>query len=97
MAYQVALTAIFSNLENMTYVSEVFSGVNNFTREIQNITRDEIRESRVLIKPYIREKMIPSDSKRFEMLENFVDLLETEGSIEGLVLNLGKSDPLMTP
>ena len=97
MAYHGALTAIFSNLENMTYVSEVFSDVNDFPREIQNITRDEIRESRLLIKPYVREKMIPSDSKRFEILESFVDLLEQGGSIESWVLNLGKSDPLMTP
>jgi len=57
-----ALAAIFSNLENETYVKEILSDVKDFIREIQDITTGEIHRSRDLIRPYTRKEMIHSDT-----------------------------------
>ena len=66
MAYYGTLTAIFSNMENETYVKEVFSDVKDFIREMQDISQEEIRKSRILIKPYASKEMVRSDVKRSE-------------------------------
>ena len=92
-----ALTAIFSNMENETYVREVLSGVKDFIREIQDITPEEIRRSRDLIRPYRRKEMVRSDAKRTEILEEFVDLLEDGCSVEDWLFKLNFSNPIMTP
>jgi hypothetical protein len=88
MAHYGALTAIFSNMENEMYVKEVFSDVKDFIREMQDISQEEIRKSRILIKPYANKEMIRSDVKRSEFLENFVALLEDGCSIEGWIADL---------
>ncbi len=55
MAHYGALTAIFSNMENETYVKEALSDVKDFIREMQDITPEEIRRSRDLVRPYMPE------------------------------------------
>jgi len=97
MAHYGALTAIFSNMENETYVKEVLSDVKDFIREIQDITPEEIRRSRDLIRPYMRKEMVFSDAKRMEILEEFVDLLEVGCSVEGWLFKLNFSNAIMTP
>ena len=97
MAHYGALTAIFSNMENETYVREVFSDVKDFIREMQDITQEEIRKSRSLINPYASKEMVRSDVKRSEFLENFVALLEDGCSVKDWVSKLELSNPIMTP
>ena len=97
MAHYGALTAIFSNMENEIYVKEVLSDVKDFIRDMQDITREEIRKSRSLIKPYASKEMVRSDVKRSEFLENFVALLEDGCSVEDWVSKLELSNPIMTP
>ena len=97
MAHYGALTAIFSNMENETYVKEVLSDVKDFIRDMQDITREEIRKSRSLIKPYASKEMVRSDVKRSEFLENFVALLEDGCSVEDWISKLELSNPIMTP
>nr|QNO50941.1 hypothetical protein BBGANOMO_00015 [Methanosarcinales archaeon ANME-1 ERB6] len=97
MAQYGALTAIFSNLENETYVKEILSDVKNFIREMQDITREEIHRSRDLIRPYARKEMIRSDTKRTNLLKEFIDLLEDGYSVESWLTKLNFSNPIMTP
>ena len=97
MAHYGALTAIFSNMENKTYVREVLSGVKDFIREMQDITPEEIRRSRDLVRPYLRKELVRSDAKRTEILEEFVGLLEDGCSVEGWLFKLNFSNPIMTP
>lgn len=97
MAHYGALTAIFSNMENETYVKEVLSDVKDFIREMQDITREEICKSRSLIKPYASKEMIRSDVKRAEVLEKFVTSLEDGSSVEDWFFKLESSNTIMTP
>jgi hypothetical protein len=97
MAHYGALTAIFSNMENETYVKEVLSDVKDFIREMQDITREEICKSRNLIKPYASKEMIRSDVKRAEVLEKFVTSLEDGSSVEDWFFKLESSNAIMTP
>jgi len=97
MSHYGALTAVFSNLENETYVSEVFSDVKDFIREMQDITREEIRKSWFLIKPYACKEIVHSDEKMSEFLDTFVTLLEGNCSVEDWFSKLEFSNPIMTP
>jgi len=97
MAQYGALMAIFSNLENETYVKEILSDVKDFIREIQDITPEEIRRSRDLIRPYTHKEMIHSDTKRTNLLKEFIDLLEDGYSVENWLSKLNISNPIMTP
>ena len=97
MAQYGALTAIFSNLENETYVNEILSDVKDFIRELQDITPEEIHRSRELIRPYARKELIHSDSKRTNLLKEFIDLLEDGNSVETWLSKLNFSNPIMTP
>jgi len=97
MAQYGALTAIFSNLENEIYVKEILSDVEDFIREIQDITREEIRRSRDLIRPYTHKEMVHSDSKRTNLLKEFINLLEDGYSVENWLSKLNISNPIMTP
>ena len=97
MAKYGALTAIFSNMENETYVKEILSDVKNFIREMQDITSEEIHRSRDLIRPYAHKEMIPSDTKRTNLLNEFIDLLEDGNSVENWLSKLNFSNPIMTP
>ena len=84
-------------MTNETYVREILSDVKDFIREMQDITREEIRKSRSLIKPYASKEMVRSDIKRSEFLKNFVTLLEDGGSVEDWFFGLESSNPIMTP
>ena len=97
MAQYGALTAIFSNLENETYVNDILSDVKDFIRELQDITPEEIHRSRELIRPYARKELIHSDSKRTNLLKEFIDLLEDGNSVETWLSKLNFSNPIMTP
>ena len=97
MAQYGALLAIFSNLVNKTYVNEILPGVKDFIREMQNITPEEIRRSRDLIRPYMHKEMVRSDTKRIEILDEFVNLLEDGCSVEAWLSKLNFSNPIMTP
>ena len=97
MAQYGALTAIFSNLENETYVNEILSDVRDFIRELQVITHEEIHSSRELIRQDVRKDRIRSDSKRTNLLKQFINLLEDGYSIESWLTKLNFSNPIMTP
>ena len=97
MAQYGVLTSIFSNMENETYAKEVLSDLKDFIRKMQDITLEEIRRSRDLIRPYLRKGMVRSDGKRTKILEEFVDLLEDGCSVEGWLSKLNFSNPIMTP
>ena len=45
-----ALLAVLSNLENEDYVEAVLCDVNDFVRELQNVTDEELQEARQLIR-----------------------------------------------
>ncbi len=97
MAHYGALTAIFSNMENETYVMEVLSDVKDFIRSMQDITPEEIRRSRDMVRPYMRKEIVRYDAKRSEILEEFVDLLEDGCSVEAWLSKLNFSNAIMTP
>ena len=97
MAQYGALTAIFSNLENETYVNEILSDVRDYIRELQDITPEELHRSRELIRPYIRKELIRSDTKRTNLLKEFINLLEDGYSVESWLTKLNFSNPIMTP
>ena len=97
MAQYGALTAIFSNLENEIYVKEILPDVKDFIREIQDITTEEIRRSRDLIRPYTHKEMVHSDSNRTNLLKEFIDLLKDGYTVENRLSKLNISNPIMTP
>jgi len=84
-------------LENETYVKEMLSDVKNVIREMQDITREEIHRSRDLIRPYACKELIRSDTKRTNLLKEFIDLLEDGYSVETWLSKLNFSNPIMTP
>ncbi|MBC8520745.1 MAG: hypothetical protein H8D26_01960 [Methanomicrobia archaeon] len=84
-------------MENETYVKEILSNVKDFIREMQEITPEEIQRSRDLIRPYARKEMIHSDTKRTNLLKEFIDLLEDGYPVETWLSKLNFSNPIMTP
>jgi hypothetical protein len=72
------LLAILSNLENEDYVKVVFGVVGDFVRDLQNITDEELREARQLIRKFPQCPLIKSDVKRPEILREFVGLVEDD-------------------
>ncbi len=97
MAQYGALTAIFSNFENETYVNEILADVKDFIRELQDITPEELHSSRERVSPYVRKEMIRSDTKRTNLLKEFINLLEDGYSLESWLTKLNFSNPIMTP
>ena len=76
-----ALLAVLSNLENEDYVKTVLGDVDDvddFVRELQNVTDEELREARRLIRKFPQCLLIKSDVKRPEILWEFVALVEDE-------------------
>ena len=49
MTKYVAILAVLSNLENEDYVKTVMGEVDDFVRELQNVTDEELQEARQLI------------------------------------------------
>jgi hypothetical protein len=102
MAKYGALLAVLSNLENEVYVKEVLAGVKDFVYEMQNITSEEIKEAKKLIKPHQQKLLVRSDKKRAVLLQEFVEILERSGNksdsvVERWLSKLAKSNPKMTP
>ena len=77
MAKYGALLAVLSNLENKTYVEKVLTDVDDFVYEMQNITPEEIKEAKKLIRPYQHKNLVRSDKKRAVLLHEFVDILKS--------------------
>ena len=71
--------------------------VEDFIREMQNITPEEIHRSKKLIRPYMRKKMVQSDVKRKEILEEFVGMLEDKRPVEYWLSKFNFSNAIMTP
>ncbi len=69
-----ALLAVLSNLDNEDYDKAVFGDVEDFVRDLQNITDEELQEARQLIRKFPQCPLIKSDVKRPEMLRGFVAL-----------------------
>ncbi|UUX91143.1 transposase [Methanoplanus endosymbiosus] len=97
MAQYGALMAIFSNLENETYVREILYDIKDFIREIQDITAEEISSASELVRPYAHKEIVHSDSKRLEYLEEFINLLEGGRSAEKWLSKFNISNRIMTP
>jgi len=76
MAKYGALLSVLSNLENKIYVNEVLADVKDLVREFQNITPMEIKEAKMMIKPYSHGQIVRSDKTRIKLLQEFVDILE---------------------
>lgn len=73
-----ALLAVLSNLENGDYVKTVMDDVDDFVRELQNVTDEELQEARQLIRKFPQYPLVKSDVKRPEILRDFVALVEDE-------------------
>ena len=73
-----ALFAVLSNLENKDYVKTVLCDVDDFVRELQNVTDEELQEARQLIRKFPQHPLVKSDVKRPEILRDFVALVEDE-------------------
>ena len=73
-----ALRAVLSNLENEDCVKTVMGDVDDFVRELQNVTDEELQEARQLIRKFPQLPLVRSDVKRPEILRDFVVLVEDE-------------------
>ena len=69
----------------------------DFIQEMQDITPEKIRRSRDLVRPYRRKEMVRSDTKRTEIPDEFVDLIEDGCSVEDWLSKLNFSNPSITP
>lgn len=76
MAKYGALLAVLSNIENDVYVKEVMNDINDFVREMQDVTKEEIEEAKKLIKADSHKVIVKSDTKRIEFLKEFIEVLE---------------------
>jgi len=102
MAKYGALLAVLSNLENELYVKEVLADVTDFAYGMQNITSEEIKEAKRLIKPHQQKFLVSSDKKRAVLLQEFVEILEqpennSDATFKRWFSKLAKSNPKMTP
>jgi len=73
-----ALLAVLSNLENEDYVKTVLGDVDDFVRELQNVTDEELKEARQLIRKFPQNPLVKSDVKRSGILRDFIALVEDE-------------------
>jgi len=73
-----ALLAVLSNLENENYAKTVLGDVDDFVRKLQNVTDEELKEARQLIRKFPQNPLVKSDAKRPEILRDFVVLVEDE-------------------
>jgi hypothetical protein len=74
------LLAVLSNLENKTYVENVLSDVTDLVYAMQNVTSEQIKEAKKMMKVHSRKRMVRSDKIRTSLLSEFVDLLERSES-----------------
>lgn len=98
-----ALLAVLSNLENEDYVKTVMGDVDDFVRELQNVTDEELQEARQLIRKFPQLPLVKSDVKRPEILRDFVALVEdayrdvADADISVWLSNFIDTDARMTP
>jgi hypothetical protein len=98
-----ALLAVLSNLENEDYVKTVLGDVDDFVRELQNVTDEELKEARQLIRKFPQNPLVKSDVKRSGILWDFVALVEDEfndvheADISVWLSNFVDTDARMTP
>jgi len=52
--------------------------VDDFVRELQNVTDEELQEARQLIRKFPQIPLVKSDVKRPEILRDFITLVEDE-------------------
>ncbi|OWP56106.1 MAG: hypothetical protein B2I17_07605 [Thermoplasmatales archaeon B_DKE] len=71
-----ALTAIISNVENKSYIENVFSRM-DFLKEFTPITKEELDNARKLIRPNPCEPIIRKDVYRKPVLDVLVRILKT--------------------
>ena len=96
-------TTKVSNFENEDHVKTVLGDVDDFVRELQNVTDEEIQEARQLIRKFPQLPLIKSDVKRPEILRGFVALVEdefddvTDADIGVWLSNFIDTDARMTP
>jgi hypothetical protein len=77
-----ALLAVLFNLGNEDYVKTVLGEVDDFVRELQNVTDEELEEAKQLIRKFPQHPLVKSDMKRSEILRDFVVLVEDEFKYE---------------
>jgi len=98
-----ALLAVLSNLENEDYVKTVLGDVDDFVRDLQTVTDDELQEARQLIRKFPQLPLVKSDVRRPEILRNFVALVEdayrdvADADISVWLSNFIDTDARMTP
>jgi hypothetical protein len=98
-----ALLAVLSNLENEDYVKTVLCDVDDFVRELQNVTGEELIEAKQLIRKFPQHPLVKSDVKRPEILRDFVALVEDEfndvleADISRWLSNFINTDARLTP
>ncbi len=77
--------------------------VDDFVRELQNVTDEELQEARQLIRKFPQLPLVKSDEKRLEILRNFVALVEdaykdvADADISVWLSNFIDTDGGMTP
>ena len=88
---------------NEDYVKTVLGDVDDFVRELQNVTDEELQEARQLIRKFPQHPLVKSDVKRSEVLRDFVALVEDEfddvheADISRWLSNFIDTDAKMTP
>jgi hypothetical protein len=97
-----ALLAVFSNIENENYINNVLNDVLDFVRDMQNVAEGEIQEARNLIRTFPQFPLIRSDTKRPEILREFIKIIGdeindiSERDVEKWLKNF-KTEDLLTP
>jgi len=97
-----ALLAVFSNIENENYISEVLDDVLDFVQDMQNVAEEEIQEARKLIRTFPQCPMIRFDANRPVILREFIAIIRDEIDdisdlhIEHWLKNF-KTEDLLTP
>ena len=75
------MLAVFSNIENENYISEVLEDVLDFVWEMQNVAEGEIQEARKLIRTFPQCPLIRSDVRRPVILQEFFKIIGDESRI----------------
>jgi len=72
-----ALITVLSNLKNIIYISRVLANIDDFVREVQNVSKNEIENAQKLVNGDKRIILVNSDKKRLEILYDLVTILES--------------------
>lgn len=72
-----ALITVLSNFKNLIYVSRILGNIEDFVREMQNVSKMELKNARELIYSDKRIILVNSDKKRLGLLNEFITILES--------------------